>query len=61
MFIETSNNIYGQIVFVSFDRTDIIQISNNSFITMDSRIQLEILHEWIDFDFNYYNLKGSGF
>ena len=28
MYIETSSNNHGNIVFVSFERTDIIQISN---------------------------------
>ena len=31
MYIETSNNDYGNGVFVSFERTDVIQISNISF------------------------------
>ena len=31
MYIETSNNNYGNGVFVSFERTDIVQISNISF------------------------------
>ena len=31
MFIETSSNIQGNIVFVSFERTDIIQITNKTF------------------------------
>ena len=31
MYIETSSNNYGNNVFVSFERTDIIQISNITF------------------------------
>ena len=31
MYIETSSNNHGNIVFVSFERTDIIQISNITF------------------------------
>ena len=31
MYIETSSNIHGNNVFVSFERTDIIQISNTTF------------------------------
>ena len=31
MFVETSSNIHGNIVFVSWERVDIIQITNISF------------------------------
>ena len=31
MYIETSSNTHGNIVFCSFERTDIIQISNITF------------------------------
>ena len=43
MYIETSSNNHGNNVFVSFERTDLIQISNITFIITDFQFQLMIL------------------
>ena len=57
MYIETSSKNYGNDVFVSFERTDIIQITNNtsyynrfSILTNDSlksmgRFRIQLLFE----------------
>ena len=56
MYIETSSNIHGSDnVFVSLERTDIIQISNITFfykrysiLTNDSQ-----KNQWVDLEFNF--------
>ena len=69
MYIETSSNIYGNNVFVSFERTDNIQISNISFyyngfsITTDDnfkntgRFRIQLLLKIIHGVFNILYLK----
>ena len=61
MYIETSSNLHGNTVFVSWERTDNIQISNITFyynrflnLTNDS------LKEWVGLEFNYYYRKILG-
>ena len=56
MYIETSSNNHGhERVFVSWERTDIIQISNITFYYNRFSIYLIILKNlWVGLEFNYY-------
>ena len=71
MYLETSSNIHGNFVFVSFERTDIFQISNItiyykrfSFLTDDSlkamgRFRIQLLLEYNTWSTQYTIAKNA--
>ena len=52
MYIETSANKYGNIVFCSFERTDLIQISDKIFIILC--FQQGVVKLWVVLVFNSF-------
>ena len=52
--METSSNIHGKNVFVRFEGTDIIQITNITFIITDIQHQTLTSELWVGLELNYY-------
>ena len=60
MYIETNDKPFGGNVFISHEKTDIIQFSNITFFYFDIKTHLVILNQSDDFKFKYSYLRGNG-
>ena len=56
LYVETSGNSYGQIVFVGFERIDITQISKIIFLIIDFQLMVftKFTKRWNASNFNFY-------